>query len=72
MKFAVYVRKADSGFGASSPDVPNVFSTGPTVEVALARFREGLVALFELIREEGGAFPTPETIAATVEIEEVA
>ncbi len=73
MKFAVLIEGADNGgYGAMSPDAPGVFAAGGTVEETLALFKEGLMTLFELIREEGGELPVPTTIAATVEIEDVA
>jgi len=73
MRFAVLLERADDGgYGAYSPDAPGVFAAGETVDETLALFEEGLRALIESIRREGGPMPVPGTIAATIEIEDVA
>ncbi len=69
MKYAVFLEKGEKGYGAYSPDVPNVVATGPTPEVTLERFRRGLDVLFKLMRAEGQDLPAPRMIATTVEVE---
>ncbi len=72
MRFSVIVDEEDGAFGAHSPDVPNVVAVGSSVDEVLARLRLGIEALFDIIRKEGGEYPVPKTIVATVEVSDVA
>ncbi len=72
MKFAVYLAKTDTGYCAHSPDIPGVVAADHSFEATLSGYKRALNVYLDLIREEGGELPVPRTIAATVEVDDVA
>ncbi len=72
MKFVVLLGPTGTGFSATSPDVPGVLATGNTVEQTLSRFKAAVEVKIKVTRERGGELPVPQTIAATIEVEDVA
>ena len=71
-RYAVIVRRTAGGYCAHCPDVPGCVAAGDSVEDALAGYQEALRVHIEAIRSDGGPEPEPSTIAAMLEIEDVA
>ena len=58
-EYTVIYEKADSNWGAYSPDVPRCMATGKTREEAEASFREALQFHIEDLKQENLPVPEP-------------
>ena len=69
MKFVVVVEEDEGAYGATSPDFPNIFAVGTSVESAISNFREGAEHWIRMKREDGEELPMARHIATTVDVE---
>jgi predicted RNase H-like HicB family nuclease len=67
-RYAVVIEKSETGFGASSPDVPGCIAVGDTEEETRQLFQEALAFHFEGMRESGEPIPEPRSTATYVEV----
>ena len=59
----------DNGsYGATSPDLDNVYAVGKSEAEVIERFRNALEGYFEFLREEGQTIPPPRHTVAMVDV----
>lgn len=70
MRYAMVIEKAESNYSAYAPDVPGCVATGYIVEETIQEMREALASHLELMREDGDAIPSVESVVAYVDVPE--
>ncbi len=68
LKYVVVVEKADSGYGASVPDLPGCVAVGDTIEDVEKLIREAIEVHIEGLRQEGLPVPEPSAMAREINI----
>lgn len=67
MQYAVVIEKAGNGYSAYVPDIPGCIAAAETLDETESLIREAVVLHLEMLREDGGPIPQPETQAVLVE-----
>lgn len=67
MQYAVVIEKTDNGYSAYVPDIPGCVAAADTPAETEGLIREAVVLHLEMLREDGGPIPQPETQAVLVE-----
>ncbi len=67
MKYLIVIEPTETGYSASSPDLPGCVSTGATRAEVEANVREASEFHLDGFQEEGEPVPPPATAAAFVE-----
>ena len=68
MRYLVIIEKAESNYGAYSPDLPGCVATGGTVEEVEQNMREAIEFHLEGMRLHGEPIPEPSTRSIYVEV----
>lgn len=65
MLFPIVIhQEGASSYGVTVPDLPGCFSSGETLDEAIASAREAIVAHLERLAEEGAEIPPAGTVQA--------
>jgi predicted RNase H-like HicB family nuclease len=68
MRYLVIVERAESNYGAYSPDLPGCVATGDTIEEVEQNMREAIEFHLEGMRLHGEPIPEPSTQSIYVEV----
>ena len=68
MKILIVVEKTDTGYSASSPDLPGCVATGLSQPEVERTMREAIELHLVGLRAEGIAAPEPHSYATVVEV----
>lgn len=59
MRYAVMIRRTDTGYSVDVPDVPGCVATAETIERAREMIAQALEGHFEIMSEHGERIPAP-------------
>jgi predicted RNase H-like HicB family nuclease len=68
MRYLVIIERAESNYGAYSPDLPGCVATGDTIEEVKENMRDAIEFHLEGMRLHGEAIPEPSTQSIYVEV----
>ncbi len=66
MQYLVVIEKADTNYGAYSPDVPGCIATGETIEETISLYREALRMHLAAMARDGEPLPHPYSVQAVM------
>jgi len=68
MRYLVIIERAESNYGAYSPDLPGCVATGDTVEEVEQNMRDAIEFHLEGMRLHGDPIPEPSTQSIYVDV----